>query len=260
MIKSLIASVATLVPSLAMATIVQFQTSLGEIEVNLFDEETPITVKNFLTYVENDDYDNSTFHRSVEDFIIQGGGFKVNSGRLEPLSNNGAIINEPKFSNAKGTIAMAKLGGDPNSATNQWFFNLENNAANLDNQNGGFTVFGQIIGGEDVIDALRAVRRFSFSDFSDVPLIDWEPSDGTAPTNDNYIILSNIAIIDAAPDTAAGLSPALTTRSSSSEQSSSAGNEQNTGESGGSVSIPFILFLTGLLAALKLVNRRQRQD
>ncbi len=251
MIKALIAGIIAMTPCFAAATIVQFQTSLGEIEVNLFDEETPVTVKNFLAYVKNDDYDNAIFHRLVRGFIIQGGGFNIGDEKLGNVPINSTVINEPKFSNVKGTIAMAKVGGDPNSATNQWFFNLANNASILDDQNGGFTTFGQVIGGADVLEALGALETFSFGDLKEIPLRDWKNSNPSLPTEENYLIISNIAILDAAPDTAKDLSPALTTRTSS--------ESTDNGGSGGATSALFIFFLTGLFATLKLRNRRQGQ-
>ena len=87
-------------------------------------------------------YANSIFHRSVANFVIQGGGFRITSPtNIDSIPSDPPVVNEYKVSNTRGTIAMAKLGGDPNSATNQWFFNLrDENATNLDFQNGGFTV------------------------------------------------------------------------------------------------------------------------
>src|SRR5690606_16543663 len=146
---------------IANATTVQIQTVLGDIEVNLFDKQTPKTVENFLAYVESGAYSDSIIHRSVPDFIVQGGGFEFNEA-WPPIAipQSPTVVNEPVFSNVRGTIAMAKLGNNPNSATNQWFINLKNNSGNLDNQNGGFTVFGQVTGnGMAIIDAIAALQR-----------------------------------------------------------------------------------------------------
>ena len=94
----------------------------------------------------------SIFHRSIANFVIQGGGYRIKSGTLGTVPEGPAVKNEPHPGNPGnifGTIAMAKLGGDPNSATNQWFFNLGDNRVapndlGLDTQNGGFTVFGKV--------------------------------------------------------------------------------------------------------------------
>src|SRR5262245_2471294 len=148
-------------PASAFATTVRMSTSLGVIDIELFDAEAPATVANFLNYVTSGVYVNSFIHRSVPGFIIQGGGYgwDGSQNRYYNVPANPAVVNEysPNRSNRRGTIAMAKLGGDPNSATNQWFFNLADNSANLDNQNGGFTVFGRVIGnGMQVVDAIAA--------------------------------------------------------------------------------------------------------
>src|SRR5690554_811368 len=131
----------------AQATIVQFQTVLGEFEVNLYDEATPETVANFLEYVESGAYENTFFHRLIPGFIIQGGGYYYDFDEGEPLSikSKDPVVNEPVFSSRRGTIAMAKRPYDPDSATVEWFINLSHNHANLDIQNGGFTVFGEVI-------------------------------------------------------------------------------------------------------------------
>lgn len=130
--------------ALSQATTVQIQTVMGDLEVNLFDKDTPATVANFLAYVNAGAYTDSIIHRSVPNFIVQGGGFKYNDAWPPVgIAQNPAVINEPLFSNVRGTIAMAKLGNNPNSATNQWFINLKDNSANLDRQNSGFTVFAR---------------------------------------------------------------------------------------------------------------------
>ena len=121
--------------------LVRMHTNAGDIDVQLLPTSAPATVANFLSYMNRGAYNNSIFHRSVTNFIIQGGGFKQD---FSAISQDPAVKNEYSLSNTRGTIAMAKLGNDPNSATNQWFFNLGDNSGNLDNQNGGFTVFGRV--------------------------------------------------------------------------------------------------------------------
>ena len=159
------------------AVVVTMETSLGNIDIELFDD-TPITRDNFLSYIESGAYNDSFFHRSVPGFIVQGGGFKFESGNNSPtqIEQNDPIVNEFGRLNVRGTIAMAKLGGDPDSATNQWFFNLNDNN-NLDTQNGGFTVFGQVLGnGMDVVDDIAALGTYDFGGaFGDLPLFN-DPS------------------------------------------------------------------------------------
>ena len=131
------------------ATTVRVITSLGDFSIELFDDITPITVANFLNYVNSGRYNTTVIHRVINTpipFIIQGGGmsYNVEENTLDAINTDGAILNEPFISNQRGTVAMAKLSGNPNSATSQWFVNLNDNSANLDAQNGGFTVFGHL--------------------------------------------------------------------------------------------------------------------
>lgn len=164
-------------------TIVRMETSLGNIDIELFDEAAPVTVANFLNYLRDGDYDNSFIHRSAVTtfglpFVIQGGGFRYVNGDFGLVPQDPPIVNEfdpsdSTRSNTRGTIAMAKLPSGPDTATSEWFFNLGNNATNLDNQNGGFTVFGRVLGsngdadrtndgpGMQVVDAIAALSRFN---------------------------------------------------------------------------------------------------
>ena len=164
--------------AVAHATVVRMHTVLGDIDVLLFDSAAPATVSNFLTYVNSGAYANSFIHRSVPGFVIQGGGYTYNNG-VVAIPQNPPVVNEfsPSRSNLRGTIAMAKLGSDPNSATSQWFFNLANNASNLDNQNGGFTVFGQVVGnGMQVVDAIAALQRVNAGALPSIPCRSFPPS------------------------------------------------------------------------------------
>lgn len=174
-------------------TIVRFQSVLGSFNVRLFDSDKPITVENFLRYVDGNLYDNCMIHRSVPGFVVQGGGFRATVPSPPSISSFPPILNEPGIPNTRGTLAMAKLGGNPNSATNQWFFNLADNRANLDTQNGGFTVFGQVLGdGMTVVDAIAAVPVFDADNggvFGQVPLRNY--TSGTV-TNDNLVAFSDI--------------------------------------------------------------------
>lgn len=191
------------------ATVVQFQTTLGDIEVNLYDDTTPDTVTNFLMYVEAGAYENTVIHRSAKSFVIQGGGYTLNDDSLDALLTPWSPDNEPVYSNIRGTIAMAKLEDDPNSATSQWFVNLGNNASNLDHANGGFTVFGQVIGdGMAVVDAIAALERFNLGGaFTSAPLLSRPDSqaDFLANMDEFLVVVENIVVLDAAPDSAANL-------------------------------------------------------
>ncbi len=171
--QSLLRRVATLAAGLALAgaaaaqtvgTTVRISTDKGPIDVQLYDSAAPATVTNFLNYVRRGAYDGVFFHRLSPGFVLQGGGFKFSdsaSPRVSAIAQDPPVVNEfsATRSNVRGTIAMAKLGGNPNSATNQWFINLTNNAANLDGQNGGFTVFGRIsTPSMAAVDALAALN------------------------------------------------------------------------------------------------------
>src|SRR5262245_27236783 len=228
-------AMAALFAPAANATIVQFQTVLGPFEVNLYDQATPATVANFLAYVNAGAYDNAVIHRVVNGFVAQGGGFTYEgTEQLASVAQNTAVANEPKFSNVRGTIAMAKLSGNPNSATNQWLINLADNSANLDVQNGGFTVFGQVTGnGMDVLDAINAVPRFAFaSPFDSIPLRDYTAqnlADDVEITDRHLVLVTAIVVIDGATDTAASLSPAANTLISQPAATPPATNVSNSG-------------------------------
>ena len=158
--------------------LVRFHTDLGDIDLALLKDIAPNNVANFLGYVNPGTYDNSFIHRSVPTFIVQGGGYTFVNNQPTALAQHAAVVNEFHVSNKRGTLAMAKIAGNPNSATNQWFFNeSDSNASNLDNQNGGFSVFGRIINntGLTTMDAIAAVPIFNAqgvfgSDFQSLPL------------------------------------------------------------------------------------------
>lgn len=201
------------------ATIVEFQTSQGNIQVNLFDEATPKTVENFLAYVNDGAYTNSVIHRSVSNFIIQGGGFTFNGATGVAIPTKPSVVNEPVFSNIRGTIAMAKLKDRPNSATNQWFFNLKDNSANLDLSNAGFTVFGQIIESDlDTLNTLAAINMCNKSAnnelgsaFLEVPLVNYNCSSSEDVALENFILINQVVIVDSSSATADNLTPVKNT-------------------------------------------------
>ena len=145
---------------------VRMTTSKGVIDLGLFDSLTPATVANFMHYVNDGDYANSFFHRSLPGFVIQGGGFKPagDPNSYTAVPTDPPVANEPGINNFRGTISMAKSGGSENSATCQFFVSLGNNVANLDNQNGGFTVFGRVLGsGMSVVDAIADLPTHAYT-------------------------------------------------------------------------------------------------
>jgi peptidyl-prolyl cis-trans isomerase A (cyclophilin A) len=173
--------------STTRATVVRFNTVYGNIDVRLYNTATPLTVANFLNYVNNARYNATFIHRSIPGFIIQGGGFTyTDAAGVGDVAEFAQVMNEPGISNLAGTIAMAKLAapaqggppnGGPNSATNQWFFNLsDDNASNLDTQNGGFTAFGRVLGtGMTVVNKIASLTPYDIDGmdntlFDDVPL------------------------------------------------------------------------------------------
>ena len=165
--------------------VARFYTTYGGVNVSLFKDQTPNTVQNFFNYANKSAWDGTFFHRSVPTFVVQGGGFIANKdNEVEPAVQDPSVVNEPVRSNVRGTIAMAKIGGNPNSATNQWFFNLGDNRGDegdpndpddggLDFQNGGFTAFGEVVLGMDVVDFIAGRSRVNLGEpFSQLPIND----------------------------------------------------------------------------------------
>jgi len=145
---------------------VKLETSMGIIIVELDRVKAPITVDNFLTYVITGEYNNTIFHRIVEDFIVQGGGYDAD---FVPQKTNGDIVNESGngLKNEMGTIAMAKENR-PHTANRQFFFNINDNT-NLDpGRRWGYTVFGAIVEGDEVLEAMAKVE----SDYNEA--LGWE--------------------------------------------------------------------------------------
>jgi cyclophilin family peptidyl-prolyl cis-trans isomerase len=199
---------------------VRVRTNYGDVIVELFDRSAPRTVANFFNYIKGGDYNSSIFHRSADTvagnpFVLQGGGFQFDPNadpKLVDISGAGTptVQNEFGASNVRGTLAMAKLDGNPNSATSEWFVNLGNNSANLDGQNGGFTVFGQVLDGMKIVDKMAnlPIRDFSedpndpnnaswpYTALGELPLRDYTGTDfpnDTTPAN--YAFIQNIAIL-----------------------------------------------------------------
>jgi cyclophilin family peptidyl-prolyl cis-trans isomerase len=262
-----------------------FYTTAGKMKVRLFDQDTtltvkdaagntiqrlfkatPLTVTNFHLYADRGDWDGTYFHRNVPGFVIQGGGFKAGAAENDfsnPINDDGAfpgVQNEPVNSNdIPGTIAMAKLGGNANSATDQWFFNLANNSSNLDNQNGGFTAFGMMqnasgltamstvsSGGQVDISGLSTNAAIA-TNFQTVPFVDLAAAQARGfvePQTDLYVV-NRIAFkmnISGMPAAAAPLAasvvsaptPAATAGSDGTDTSGAAAQADVLGEDGSS--------------------------
>ena len=153
---------------------VDLETSAGTIRVELDDEKAPETVKNFLTNVENGHYDGTVFHRVIKGFMVQGGGFEPG---MKQKPTGSTIRNEASngLKNTKYTLAMARTS-EPHSATAQFFINAaDNEFLNFKSetpQGWGYAVFGRVVSGQDVVDAIEKVRTGNRGGHADVPLDD----------------------------------------------------------------------------------------
>jgi peptidyl-prolyl cis-trans isomerase B (cyclophilin B) len=149
---------------------VKLETTKGAIVIEVNDTAAPVTAANFLQYVNDGFYDGTIFHRVIPNFMIQGGGFTAD---MKQKTTRPSIVNEGKngLKNKRGTLAMARTN-DPNSATGQFFINLIDNAF-LDydaaRNNPGYAVFGQVVEGMDVVDAIAKVKTGIKGMFQDVP-------------------------------------------------------------------------------------------
>ncbi|WP_404343216.1 peptidylprolyl isomerase [Pseudoalteromonas mariniglutinosa] len=208
--KIILASLLCLFSFISHATVVEMQTSQGTITIHLFDQHTPKTVNNFLAYIGDEAYDNTVIHRSVDNFVIQGGGFTF-TDKFTAINTLDAVSNEPVLSNVKGTIAMAKQEGNADSATSQWFFNLKDNSSNLDRQNGGFTVFGQIsTDSYAVVDAITELQHCG-----EIPVVNLtaeQCADSSTVLNpENLVTINKVLVLDDDPNSSADLTPTANT-------------------------------------------------
>lgn len=150
------------------APVVSFDTSMGTIELTLNAEKAPASVENFLQYVEQNHYNGVIFHRVIPGFMIQGGGF---TSEMQQLDTHAPVKNESDngLSNLRGTIAMARTR-DPHSATAQFFINAEDNRR-LDGMPGrpGYTVFGKVTDGMEVVEAISQVPTGNQGRYRNVP-------------------------------------------------------------------------------------------
>lgn len=233
------------------ATIVEFETSQGNFKVNLHDQTTPQTVANFLDYINERTYENTVIHRVLPGFIIQGGGYQFEGDfPLNSVLAGNPIINEPIYSNVRATIAMAKISGNPDSATNQWFINYEDNSENLDIQNGGFTVFGEVI--EDGMQVLDAISDLYLC--SDIPMPDYTnelcSDNNYVPSVENFVTIHSVTIVDSSLTTADSLAGIKNTLINEPTET-----EPDSGSSGGAISYVMILALIALRFRRKQIKK-----
>ena len=168
--KSLVAVVATCMSMAVMAnnTVVEMKTSMGNIEIELFNDKAPISAKNFETYAKSKFYNGTIFHRVIPGFMIQGGGMTAD---LSEKPTRPAIQNESSngLSNKRGTLAMAR-SNLPHSATSQFFINVvDNNFLDKSTNNAGYAVFGHVTKGMDVVDKITKVPTGRAGPHQNVP-------------------------------------------------------------------------------------------
>ena len=150
--------------------LIKLTTTKGNIVIKLFSDKAPETVKNFLNYTENGNYNGTIFHRVIQNFMVQGGGLMPD---MSEFVSNAPVVNESNndLSNKKGTVAMARTS-DPHSATSQFFINLKDNDF-LDKKNApdgyGYCVFGEVVEGMDIIEYIGTVSTGNAGGHSDVP-------------------------------------------------------------------------------------------
>ncbi len=194
-------------------TLAQFRTVFGDVEVELYDQDKPLTVQNFIRYVESGRYQDSFSHRLIPGFVIQGGGFAITNQD----TTNAAVVSVPtyppipnefgvgrRFSNVFGTIAMAKVGGDTNSASSQWFFNLANNTAlDAPDQNNFFVVFGRVVNGANVLNIFNGFQTYDGTQQSNLvanvdPLLNnyFYPNFATCPLLHPAFVETNLVFLD----------------------------------------------------------------
>jgi peptidyl-prolyl cis-trans isomerase B (cyclophilin B) len=166
-------------------THVEMTTTFGSITLELDSDKAPKTVENFLSYVNDGFYNGTIFHRVIDNFMIQGGGFDANMQQkptADPIENEA----DNGLTNDRGTIAMARTM-DPHSATAQFFINVKNNDflnhSGKNMQGWGYTVFGRVVSGDDVLDKIRAVSTGTIAGHQDVPT--------------ESVIIESVAVVEA---------------------------------------------------------------
>lgn len=194
-------------PSLALATLVRVETAAGPVDIELYDTQVAATVNNFLNYVRAGDYDGMFMHRLTKPggsglSVLQGGGFTYRNATLATVTSRGNIANEFSATrpNARGTVAMAKIGGNPNSASSQWYINYgDNPSLDSTSNNGGFTVFGRVTPTTmAVVDRLSAVTTVdangtTYTAFGELPV--YQVPVGRSLTADDLLTVSTARIL-----------------------------------------------------------------
>ena len=170
MIKQIIFAVglSSIGASVYANTHMQIQTNYGNIEIELYDDKAPVSVKNFKSYANSNFYNGTIFHRVIPGFMIQGGGFEKN---MVEKGTQAPIVNESSngLKNTRGTLAMARTN-DPNSATSQFFINVaDNDFLNRSAMNPGYAVFGKVSKGMDIVDKIVKVPTGAYGMHQDVP-------------------------------------------------------------------------------------------
>lgn len=160
---------------------VKFETSMGDIVVELRRDRAPITVNNFLSYVRDKEYDNTLFHRIIADYIVQGGGYDLD---MKERSSNYDIVNESGngLKNDPYTIAMARMNS-PHSAKRQFFFNMKENDNLNPGRSWGYTVFGEVVEGQEILDAMAAVATHL------------DPNTGLGDTPVEDVVLKSVRVL-----------------------------------------------------------------
>ena len=186
-------------------TLAQFRTVFGDIEVELYDQDKPVTVQNFIRYVQTGKYENGFAHRLVPRFVLQGGGYTVTdrgttnaaivaAATYPPITNEFGIGR--RFGNVYGTVAMAKLGGNTNSASSQWYFNLANNSfLDAPDTNDFFVVFGHVVNGTNVLNIFNNFQYWNGTQSSNL-VYNWEAPFSTLPLLYPSLVDTNFVFLD----------------------------------------------------------------
>lgn len=178
-----------------------FNSVSGQFCIELFEAQAPLTTSNFMSYINSGAYTQGIFHRSVPGFVVQAGGYKIastsnNQPSIFSVNTFPPITNEFGLSNKRGTVAMAKIDDDADSATSQWFVNLSDNSSNLDRANGGYTVFGRIVfDGMNVIDTIASLPVVAVNQtFKQIPLVNYDTSKPI--TLNNLVQIFDVKVTD----------------------------------------------------------------